>query len=277
MVFGITVFSGGLLACSVFAGAWGGCLRRVCGRRTCWRRRRSRRGSPASGCPGVWGGATIRGQRGRAPGSPPTSRCGRRAPRRVRVRVSRARVDLPKLVGRTVWMIETAGWIDPNTLLAPTYQEMTAVLSDLDALVITAEFLDGLENDISGLDNVILTPEPATLSLLGIGGLALLRSRRAGTQHKCFGAGRSPECGSLVREGCLRFGIWCLFRITDYEFPVSSLSPSRPKRVASGSEIILEVLLGCGVEGGQVCQFVGVSVGVAKQCPRGREYADVVA
>ena len=52
-------------------------------------------------------------------------------------------------------MEESAGWKDPDTGLAPTYAEMMAVLSDLEGLVITAEFIEGLPNDITGLDNVV--------------------------------------------------------------------------------------------------------------------------
>jgi hypothetical protein len=78
---------------------------------------------------------------------------------------------------RSVSMTETAGWVDPDTQMPPTYAEMMAVLSSLDGLVITAEFLEGLENDISGLDNVVLTPEPTTLMLLAVAVPVLMRSR----------------------------------------------------------------------------------------------------
>ncbi len=85
----------------------------------------------------------------------------------------------PAWHSRSVTLIETAGWIDPITFEAPDYDKMIAILSDLDALVITAEFCDGLENDISGLDNVVLMPEPISLALLGCGSIALLARRKS--------------------------------------------------------------------------------------------------
>jgi hypothetical protein len=58
-----------------------------------------------------------------------------------------------------------------------TEAEMRAVLANLTYLSIRAEYLTGA--DQAYLDNVVMTPEPATLSLLALGGLgALLRRRR---------------------------------------------------------------------------------------------------
>ncbi|MCK4341264.1 MAG: PEP-CTERM sorting domain-containing protein [Phycisphaerae bacterium] len=85
----------------------------------------------------------------------------------------------PDWHGRTVWMTETAGWVDPDTGLPPTSTQMMAVLSNLEGLVITAEFVEGLEDDISGLDNVVLMPEPGTLALLGLGVVMVLKRRGA--------------------------------------------------------------------------------------------------
>lgn len=86
--------------------------------------------------------------------------------------------NYPAWYSRSVTMTETAGWFDPYTLDAPTYTQWMAVLHDVDALVITAEFAPGLANDISGLDNVVLLPEPASLVMLGVGAIALIRRKR---------------------------------------------------------------------------------------------------
>ena len=40
--------------------------------------------------------------------------------------------------------------------------------------------LQGLEDESWGIDNVAVTPEPATMGMLALGGLALLRKRRKG-------------------------------------------------------------------------------------------------
>jgi len=74
------------------------------------------------------------------------------------------------------------GW---NTVTAPvTESEWTidsgqwdAILANVTDLSIRVEQYSNL--DISGMDNISLhTPEPATLSVLGLGGLAMLRRRR---------------------------------------------------------------------------------------------------
>ena len=78
---------------------------------------------------------------------------------------------------RSLTLHESAGWVDLDTGFAPTHQQMLDVLSDVNGIVIAAEFIDGLETDVSGLDNVVLAPEPATVILL-LPGLALLRKRR---------------------------------------------------------------------------------------------------
>ncbi len=78
---------------------------------------------------------------------------------------------------RSVTLTETAGWIDPDTLLPPTKAQMQDVLSDLTALVITAEFAS--DADMGGLDNVNLVPEPTMLALVGLGALGLIRRRRS--------------------------------------------------------------------------------------------------
>jgi hypothetical protein len=51
------------------------------------------------------------------------------------------------------------------------------LLSDVTSLQIDLEFIGGVET--TGLDNVVLTPEPATLLLFGLGGLVAMRKCRA--------------------------------------------------------------------------------------------------
>lgn len=89
----------------------------------------------------------------------------------------------PNWHGRAVTMTEDAGWIRVSDGLPPTSAEFASVLASLDGLVILAEFVDGLQTDVSGLDNVILLPEPATSGLvLAAAGAALLgRARRQRT------------------------------------------------------------------------------------------------
>ena len=75
--------------------------------------------------------------------------------------------------------------VDPDipTTVPATGAEILSVLQDLDALIISGEFADGLETDIAGLDNVILVPEPATLGLLILGGFGIFRRRRFGADY----------------------------------------------------------------------------------------------
>jgi len=77
---------------------------------------------------------------------------------------------------RSVTLIETAGWVDPETMSPPTELQLKTVLSNLSALVITAEFTSG--SDTGGLDNVNLVPEPTTLALIALGVFGLVRRRR---------------------------------------------------------------------------------------------------
>lgn len=80
----------------------------------------------------------------------------------------------PAWHSRSIGMSEAAGWVRVTDGQPPTYAQFSSVLSDLEGLVIGAEFVDGFTNDISGLDNVSLVPEPVTLSLLALGGLAMV-------------------------------------------------------------------------------------------------------
>ena len=78
---------------------------------------------------------------------------------------------------RTVWMDATGGWTVVGTGLPASDAQILSVLQNLAGLAICAEFVEGFPNDISGLDNVTLVPEPATLALVGLGALALWRRR----------------------------------------------------------------------------------------------------
>jgi hypothetical protein len=75
----------------------------------------------------------------------------------------------------TVSLTETGGWLNLANSLPATQSEMLSVLSDIGSLWIRGEYLTGGDN--AYLDNVIMTPEPASLLLLGLGGL-LFRYRK---------------------------------------------------------------------------------------------------
>jgi len=81
-----------------------------------------------------------------------------------------------------ITMDVTGDWwriVDPDVPISvpATAAEILSVLQDLDALIISGEFADGIETDIAGLDNVNLAPEPATMSLLVVGSLLALRRK----------------------------------------------------------------------------------------------------
>ena len=69
---------------------------------------------------------------------------------------------------------ETGGWLIGGA--APTQTQMLQVLGNVTDLQIRGEFVTGA--DIGSLDNVTMVPEPATLALLAIGGVGLLKRRR---------------------------------------------------------------------------------------------------
>ena len=71
----------------------------------------------------------------------------------------------------SIGLTESSGWLLSG--VAPTQPEMLQVLGNVTDVQIRGEFVTG--SDVGSLDNVTMVPEPATLALLLVGGLALLR------------------------------------------------------------------------------------------------------
>ena len=74
-----------------------------------------------------------------------------------------------------VQLTPEAGWTR-STGGTPSGEEMLAVLGNLQGLLIRGEFKTYY--DEASLDNIALVPEPATICLLGLGSLGLIRKRR---------------------------------------------------------------------------------------------------
>lgn len=75
----------------------------------------------------------------------------------------------------SVPLTESSGWQLSGS--APSETQFRQVLADVTDLQIRGEYITG--SDVGDLDNVAMIPEPSALALLGIGGLALTRRRRA--------------------------------------------------------------------------------------------------
>jgi len=83
-----------------------------------------------------------------------------------------------------ILLASTSDWhLNSDTGVAPTVEEMEAVLGSIDAMYIFADWIYGY--DTVGIDNVVMSsvPEPSTVVLIGIGAISLLgyawRRRRA--------------------------------------------------------------------------------------------------
>ena len=79
--------------------------------------------------------------------------------------------------GRSVLLSEADAWFYVDGGDPVTQADMVAILGDLEGLAIAAEFKEGLD-ETSRLDNVFMTPEPATLALVGLGAAGLVMRRR---------------------------------------------------------------------------------------------------
>ena len=85
---------------------------------------------------------------------------------------------------------------------------MLSMLSSLDGLVIAAEFRADLPDNVSGLDNVNMMPEPATLALLALPASAvsaIRRTRVRGMTHRrdvWTTTGFSKEARTMISFWC---------------------------------------------------------------------------
>jgi len=74
---------------------------------------------------------------------------------------------------------DTAGWtLNTTGGSVASAAQIQTVLGSLETLRIRGEYVNGTTNDYTLLDNVILTPEPASLALLSLGALAMHDRRR---------------------------------------------------------------------------------------------------
>jgi alkaline phosphatase D len=82
-------------------------------------------------------------------------------------------------VTSTIDLLETAGWINIATGLAPTQSDFLAVLADLTELRLHADYRSGFETpSFDNIRMVSAVPEPATFAAGLLGLVALARRRR---------------------------------------------------------------------------------------------------
>jgi len=72
--------------------------------------------------------------------------------------------------------LEETGWFNEFTGLPATRDDMRFVLAGLESLLLRGDYAGG--DQVNGLDNVVITPEPGSLILLALGATVMARRVR---------------------------------------------------------------------------------------------------